>query len=371
MQKKYDLNFLIKYPFLNETKEYVMSLNIKLAEIHAHPIYSAALDLARQRIGDAVESRKTDYGDELPELVILSFPLARILANLTGSRTILNKFAEAEAKQMSKLISEEPDENVNKILDELKLNLNENKIYFTKYLKLASNLAKYREEFKLVNRVIENGFVKIDKEDKTALIKEAIKLKISEPIDAKNIPENFKNIARTLNTELSTEELKVEHVDKDALPPCITNMLLSMASGVVSHNSMFVLATFFINLNLDIASIVQVFSIFPKFNEEKTKYQIEFLAGVKSTTKYSCPACVTIKSYGLCPVDCGVKHPLHYYKDHMKDAGKVEEEKKTEKGEEKKGEEKKTEKGEEKKAWEKKTEKGRKEGEEKEEKEGK
>jgi hypothetical protein len=38
--------------------------------------------------------------------VILSFPVARILANLTGSRTIINKLAEAEAKQMSKLIGE-------------------------------------------------------------------------------------------------------------------------------------------------------------------------------------------------------------------------------------------------------------------------
>jgi len=43
----------------------------------------------------------------------LSFPVARILANLTGRRTIINKFAGAEAKQRSKLIGEEPDENVN------------------------------------------------------------------------------------------------------------------------------------------------------------------------------------------------------------------------------------------------------------------
>ena len=323
MQKKYDLNFLIKYPFLKEAKEYVASLNIKLAEIQNHPVYSAAVDLARQRVMDAAENKKTNFEDEFPEIVILSFPIAKIFASLSYSREIMNKFANAEAKRICSFLENETDENLNKIISELNLNFRDDGIHFTGYLKFTSGLARYKDEFKLVNRVIENGFVKLNKEDKLVLIKEGIKSKISEPIDTKNVPENFKNIAKTISAGISGEELKVEAVDKNALPPCITNMLVSLSAGEVSHNSMFVLATFFINLNLDIDNIVKIFSIFPKFNEEKTKYQIEFLAGVKSTTRYTCPACATIKSYGLCPVDCGVKHPLHYYRDHMKETGKT------------------------------------------------
>ena len=323
MQKNYDLNFLIKYPFLNEAKEYVASLNIKLSEIQKHPIYSASLDLAAQRILDAAENKRTDFSDEFPEIVILSFPVARILANLTGSKRILNKFANAQAKQTFEFLKDEPGEILNKITDELNLNFSGDKIHFTNYLKLAASLAKYDERFKLSNRFISGGFVKIDPEDKSALIREAVKLKISEPIDTKNVPENFRITAAKINAKISSgEELKVERVDKDALPPCITSMLVSLSSGDVSHNSMFALSTFFINLNLDIDNIVKIFSIFPKFNEQKTRYHIEFLAGTKSNTRYTCPSCATIKSYGLCPADCGVRHPLQYYESRMKETGK-------------------------------------------------
>ncbi len=326
MQKKYDLNFIIKYPFSEEAREYVASLNIKLAEIQDHPIYSAAIDLAKQRILDSVEGRKTDFGDELPEIVILSFPIARILINLINNRTAANKFATNQTELFYKFLQEETDENLAKILDELNLKFTGDKIHFTDYLKWTSDIAKQKDDFKLVNRVIEKGFVKLDKEDELILTKEAIKSKIKKPVDTKNIPDNFKNIAKTLAVEvLGDEELKINSVDADALPPCITSMVAGLAAGVVSHNSMFTLATFFVNLNLDIDNIVRIFSVLPSFNEQKTRYNIEFLAGVKSDTKYTCPACATIKSYGLCPRDCGVKHPLYYYKDYIKQhGGKIE-----------------------------------------------
>ncbi len=94
-------------------------------------------------------------------------------------------------------------------------------------------------------------------------------------------------------------------------------MLSSLGAGNISHNSMFILGTFFIGLGLPVDEILKILSKFPKFDEEKSRYHIEFLAGEKSTIKYSCPSCAKIKSYGLCVNDCKVKHPLQFYRNRI------------------------------------------------------
>jgi DNA primase large subunit len=89
-------------------------------------------------------------------------------------------------------------------------------------------------------------------------------------------------------------------------------MLSLLESGGASHNVMFILGTYFTHLGLSVDEAVELFRRSPHFSEEKTRYQLEFLAGENGGTRYSCPNCGKIKSYGLCEWDCGVKHPLSY-----------------------------------------------------------
>ena len=322
-----DLKFLVKYPFSKEAKEYLDSLNLTIYDIRKHPIYSASIDLGEKRVRDALNGEINPcMDDEISmQLGILSYPIARILVNLTGSRDLMRKYATAEAEQAYKFLTsktKKPDaqsNNVNKIMNELDLGIEGDKIHFLKYLKLVSILSQYKPEWKLVNRRVGAGYVELNKGDDLILLREAIRLKIMEPIDVKRIPGDFKEIAKRLNSTITGfSSVKIEQIDENFLPPCILSMLKSLEMGSVSHNSMFILATFFINLGLNTEGICKILSVFPRYDENKTRYQLEFLSGERSGVKYSCPGCPKIKSYGLCIRDCGVKHPLRYYRDRYR-----------------------------------------------------
>jgi DNA primase large subunit len=102
------------------------------------------------------------------------------------------------------------------------------------------------------------------------------------------------------------------------MPPCMKGLVAAMEGGVASHNAMFILATFLANLGLSTDDLVKVFAKSPKFDEEKTRYQLGFLTGESGGTEYTCPTCATIKSHGLCKAECQVKHPLQHYRRNAK-----------------------------------------------------
>jgi DNA primase large subunit len=315
--KEFDLEKLAKYPFLRESKDYVAALGLTLDEIRRHPLYSASIDLGRQRVHDALNGRiGLDLEGKLSkELSILSYVIARILVNLTNNRTIISRYARAEAENSYQFVRNEKKEIIDEIMKDLDLGVEKNRMYFSDYLRLCTNVTKSDPRWKLVNRVVDKGYVRIRETEIPVLLREGIRTMIMGPIDTKGVPNEFRNIAKGFTSFVrAPEDIRIEQVKDDALPPCIKFMLASLESGTTSHNEMFILGTFFIGLGLNVDDVVRVFSRHPSFNEEKTRYQLAFLSGEKGTTKYSCPSCVKVKSYGLCKAECGVKHPLNYYK---------------------------------------------------------
>lgn len=321
--RKFDLEKLARYPFLKEAKDYVSSLNLTLDEIKTHPIYSASVDLGRQRVQDALNGRiELNLEDGLSqELSILSYAIARILVNLTKNKTIVSRYASVEAENSYQFLRNEKGEILNEIMRDLNLSL-KNGMYFSEYLGLCKNLVRSDAKWRLVNRVMNKGYVEIDETEIPLLLREAIRLRIMEPIDIRGIPNEFKKISKKISSGFSAfirkpMGVKIEQIDDKALPPCIKGMLASLESGNASHNEMFILGTFFLGLGLNVNDVMKIFSRHPNFSEEKTRYQLEFMAGEKGTTKYSCPSCAKIKSYGLCKAECEVKHPLQYYRNSL------------------------------------------------------
>jgi DNA primase large subunit len=318
------LKILAKYPFLKEAKEYVDSLHLTLNDLQNHPVYSGAVELGRQRVIDAVNnSLHQEIEDKISaEFSILSYVIARIFINLTRNKNLMQRYAQGEAQQMYEFLREEEDDTTRKkIMSEVNLEIpEENNLPFSTYLKFTKNLSKRGDpKWKLVNRELTEGKVKINEWEKLILLREAIQEKILKPITLKGVPKEFFDIANNLNSLLGVRrEVKIKELNEDALPLCIKKILQSLETGEISHQGMFILATFFINLGLRKEKILRIFSKFPKFSEEKTRYQLEFLSGEKSNVKYTCPGCDKIKFYGLCPEDCGVKHPISYYKSRMR-----------------------------------------------------
>jgi len=185
------------------------------------------------------------------------------------------------------------------------------------YLRLAVKLAKDDAAWKLVNRTLHEGNVTLHAGEDLVLLREAIRQKIAEPIKVTAIPDGMKNPLNELRGIFTAalEEPMVEFVDPKALPPCMTHIIALVQNNQANHTARFILATFLIGLGLKEEEMLKIFAASPKYDESKTRYQLEFLTGQKSTTKYTCPACVTIKSYGLCKANCPVKHPQQYYRN--------------------------------------------------------
>ena len=314
---EFSLEALGKYPFLPQAKDHVSSLNMTLDEIQKHPIYGGSYELGKQRVVEAIQgSINISLEDKIQqEQSILSFAVARILSALTANRTIIRRYAQGEADLAYKFLGSEDPAVLGEIMKEMDLVIKDNKIPFQRFLGLTTDLARNSPQWKLVNRGMNSGMVELRDSESLILLREAIKCKIMEPPNLAGIPPWFKETAKWLNsTQQPHTDFKVDRVKEDAVPPCISAMLSGLAAGNASHNSMFILGTFFVGLGLPVDEVVKIFSSFPRFDEEKTRYQLEFLSGEKSTTKYSCPTCAKIKSYGFCKRECGVKHPLQYYR---------------------------------------------------------
>jgi DNA primase large subunit len=105
-------------------------------------------------------------------------------------------------------------------------------------------------------------------------------------------------------------------VTESAFPPCIKKMLEQVAANVnLAHSARFALVSFLIQINMSVDQIVGLFNTSPDFDPEKTRYQVEHIAG-SSGTKYKPPSCATMATYGNCPGEdelCRrIRHPLGY-----------------------------------------------------------
>ncbi|MEM1683317.1 MAG: hypothetical protein QXG46_05495 [Ignisphaera sp.] len=121
-------------------------------------------------------------------------------------------------------------------------------------------------------------------------------------------------------TSTSTTSLEIHNIDElisvaqTLFPPCIRKLIEDITKGEnLSHHQRFALATFLINIGINLDIIVKLFSYSPDFNEKITRYQIEHLAGLKgSKKKYLVYSCDTMKTLGMCKAECNIKNPLVY-----------------------------------------------------------
>lgn len=312
--KEPDLGFAAKYPFTEEAKKYVEYLGLTLSEILKHPVYGECLTAGKIRFLDSLKGGiNADVSDKInQEITILSYPIARLIANAVDISHIKARYAQSEAESAYEFFRQDK-KDLEKIMKELGAERTR-EITCSEYLRLTQRLVKKEARWKLVNRVMSGGKIGLSEEEVTELLRERIMLKVSEPVDVRRAPsrvlEEASRVADSL--KLGMRSVELDELDEKTLPPCIMGLIGSLEAGAMSHNMMFILGTFLNGLGLSEDQIVEVFSKSPSFDERKTRYQLKFLSGERGHTKYSCPTCSKIKSYGMCREECGVSHPLQY-----------------------------------------------------------
>lgn len=331
-----ELSILSKYPFLSDSKEYVKEHNLSTMEILDDPLYERARAIGVERLDNAFKNSDVGNRSLASEsdciMELLSYPIARMIAVCIGDNYFKRRYALGEAVHAYKNLLNEKTDFLLKIAREFKIRVkydeenNKLHISFVDYLRNAPTRYK---EWKMINRSMYKGLVEISHKDLARLLQEALRERINNELDdrscSQTVSKIFSEDIQRIQNSVMMHRKKIEaspvgRVDIKKLPPCMKDILAAIQAGEnVPHMGRFALVAFLNSLKLNTKEILKLFSSAPDFEEEKTRYQVEHIAGVLSSTSYKAPSCEKMRTYGICPVDkiddlCRRRrHPISYY----------------------------------------------------------
>ncbi|MGD0176211.1 MAG: DNA primase large subunit PriL [Candidatus Bathyarchaeia archaeon] len=331
---KYDL---AKFPFTAEASSYIKSRGIDPLDL-VRPELVPILERALERIRQGVFSGRISADLTQEDVDILAYPTALMLISAMRDDRTRRRYALAEAKRAYELLREETPEKLLQVATgtfgwDAKLverdvgdSHFEFALYFTFYVSNSSRIHDLR--WKLVNRVLEGGYVLLPREDFARLLEEEVQSRVLEktadptvalPEELDKRVEPLRSMLKARSQYLAADEMP-RAVMASAMPPCMKNLLsLLQTSKHISHMGRFAMAAFLLNIGTNEEDLLKMFKTFTDFDERIARYQVEHIAGKRgSRRKYTAPNCGTMRTHGLCinPDElCGtIKHPLSYYR---------------------------------------------------------
>jgi DNA primase large subunit len=320
-----------KYSFLEEAGEYIKERGLSLKEI-SQPDFKKVLDRARERVFQAIKRGEVSGKVTDPEIEIPSFPIALMLVKASNLNYLISRFSLAEAKRVEKLLKGEREELVVQIFRNiLKVDLISVKsdkvfpkfnyrILINDYLKRSIQF--HELEWKLVNRVVSQGYVYLRTSELTRLIRQEINDMIVNRLNVlriSSLPDNINEIVKEI-IKFSPPPPKIRYLKKIApemYPPCVKTALNHLKKGKnLPQYGRFLLATYLVNNGSSVEEVVSLYSKSPDFNERITRYQVEHIAGLRGgRVKYICPSCKTLVIHNFCfrTQECkSIKNPLQF-----------------------------------------------------------
>jgi DNA primase large subunit len=317
------------YPFLKEASKQIADLEFTISGLASE---KNIFDRARNRVEDAILELRTGERVRDKATEISSFAAALILVIATKNSWIKKRYALAVAKQAQSEMLSENKEKIYAIAKDFGWHIEDGMpykdfcLYFNFYLKNASHL--HGSDWKLVNQILDKGYVFLNKDKAVRLLQEEVKNRIEKRLDVpeiRNLPGEIEAVVENL-TKLAQSQIGEEMDDgpkvviQAAFPPCINALYADAAQARhLSHIGRFTLTSFLVNIGMTPEALNELFKSFSDYNERLTRYQIEHIAGERgSGTKYTCPQCSVLQTHGVCKnrdeLCRRVYHPLKYYK---------------------------------------------------------
>jgi DNA primase large subunit len=322
---------IAKYPFLTEAGNYLREKGFTLEQFDKDEDLRPIIGLALSRIETAANGKifNSDFNIKNLDIEVFSFLIAVILLKQSGMNTLIKRFSLAEARRAEKFLEKDLADinNTTKeqlaikiIRDLFAMEIQKHDDYFVipvpDYLKHATHF--HEKEWKLVNRLVDNGNVFLSAHETVRLIRKELDNFISSKIQSASIPlipDSFKKpVSDLMNL---AKKFSVQFVETTEYPPCIKHAIEILSKGEnLPHSGRFMLATYLLNKGQTIEDIAPLFKNAPDYNEKVTLYQLKHLAGnFGSGTKYSCPSCDKLKSENLCyaiPECDNIINPLQF-----------------------------------------------------------
>ncbi|PSQ59221.1 MAG: DNA primase regulatory subunit PriL [Halobacteriales archaeon SW_9_67_25] len=332
-----------RYPFLSAAREAVQAAGVDLAAVVADE--QAVVERALARVEGALQEGGIGEPHRRTRVELLSYPVARVLVSIVDEHVLVHKYARAEAATAHERFSEElaADTDLKStqartiqfrdLLAEFDLDgavretPDEYRVGVGAYLEHAAD--QWGEEWRLVNRDLQDGEVPLSKGELLVLLRQAVRHRVEDglPLD---VPEAVAThlAGDTDRVEELLAELEltrdIDTVVPDLFPPCMKHLLDRIQKGEhLEHHSRFAIAAFLTSIGMSTDDIVEMFQVNPGFGEEVTRYQVNHIRGATSPTEYSPPSCATMQSYGDCvnmdDLCEEIAHPMGYYERKIED----------------------------------------------------
>jgi DNA primase large subunit len=303
--------FCAKYPFTSSARQLVGAKKIELANIRAD-----AVERAKARVMGALKKgelpRFIDV-DNVAELELEAYAVARILLSLVNNRYFINRYAVAESKRGSGYLREDSEANILRAASEIGMGGEKKGNFY--YVPVVDYLefSPGSKDYKLINQELHGGKVRLAKQQYTRLVEEAVKSGIEKSLPLKipdaQVPDMLKRAADAIRAEAKGLEPIYEIKFKSGeFPPCIQKLIDRLGAGEnLNHTGRWALAVFMLNANYPVDDVVKIYSYAPDFDERITRYQIEHA----KKKGYKMPTCDWMRTYGIgCEPRCNNPTPI-------------------------------------------------------------
>ena len=328
---------LAKFPFTTEASDYIKSFNLNPVEL-ARPELTPILERGMERVRQGVFAVNISADLFQEDIDILAYPTALMLISVIGDDRARRRYALAESKRAYQLLRDESPEKLMQIATGsfnwdtrlVERDIGDSHFEFAlSFIDYVRNSARIRDlKWKLVNRILSEGYVLLPREDFARLLEEEVQARVLDRTSASGLsspPELEPQVGPLRSTitarsqYLETDEIP-RAVMAAAMPPCMRNLLsLLQSSKHISHMGRFAMAAFLLNIGTSEDELLKMFKSFTDFDERIARYQVEHIAGRRgSRRRYTAPNCNTMRTHGLCvnpDALCGtITHPLTYYR---------------------------------------------------------
>jgi len=329
---------LAKYPFLTEAGRYLKDLDYSLDEFE-DPSKKQIIERAYERILTAIDGNVFKQLDDL-DTEVVSFLIALIIVRALGIRNVSRKYSLGEARRtemfLERDLKNESEERMRSILTKIFKDLfsmdivQENgkfKVKVPDYLKRAAYF--HDDHWKLVNKIVNKGYVYLDSDDAVRLIRDELSLYIYDKInkmELRQLPESIKSKVDELRSKVAKHTEFRRYFVTTKFPPCVQHILQMLTQGEnPPHSARFLLATYMLSIGKSVDEVCAFFETAPDYNERVTRYQVEHLAGMRgSRTKYTCPSCEKVASDNNCykTEECdGIINPVQFGRKRVSNEG--------------------------------------------------
>jgi DNA primase large subunit len=319
---------------LPRAREYVASLGLDFETIAR---LQEIRDRAKQRVASTfmLESALSQEPSKIYQIEIASYALSILYVAGIADPTLIERFALFEAQKVNTYLRRErKNETIFEIANAFNWEVKKNEddsvsVHFTKFLATStSGRLHHDHKWKLVNRIIEKGWVRVTPVELARLLQEDVKKQIEESAKQElgKVPEQIQQDIDELKEEFLKRKPQFEEVfeviraQESEYPPCITATMKRTSQGQhLSHVERFTLVTYLLRQGISVDTIVSLFSNVPDFKEDKTRYQVEHLSGVRMGKEPYMPYnCSSLQTHGVCskPADriCRtIRNPLSYH----------------------------------------------------------